>query len=1096
MNNPMDAARCGEVKDAKSPIGTCQLMKPSVQLIPVRYGLVEQLTPTDIKLPYKTKAKPLGIRLLRDGWLYIIVEKKGETLLHEYVVKQGKISKLVWQGSEVASDVRTHSVGEAALIFAKKHTIYAAYSELQWTAVKCSQVIANEKDRQRFMQAINLAAADAMKGGKDLLTSQQANNWLAECAEKMTASEDQPTPYIWEHKPLYKAVDFASLSATVAMQYKEDHLYLILNDDIGVLRDLAEYQNKVAQWLEEWQSDEMRYQKYVEGGYIESQLLLTPQRIDSFAFAVGDTSFAKSLNSVQKSAVIDWLHELDEKYDDMARPTVGEKYRNMKAALGPDLMDKYEDVIHSVKEQYILQNRGGSLLNVSWGDWNAGKDGIRDLIHLDEMRQFLQQERTKLQGWHRMLDAITADRSALFIRFYFAAWYFDSTSSKQLREYLAAEYSCIKDLCWNDTASALVAGTLDKFPWISYPAVFTLSTDAYDKLTQKILDHINKIKSSLTAKESAQEFNNIGTSLNSLVSNEPARLKLTNLDDELKAFHQLTIDSYQPAMTLALADKTQELLHSMSQNLQFDPNSVLRNLNNAGWLELLKAYSVQGVTVTVASAAEATKFESLVTDVSKLRQENTRLSHQIRETFAQHRKKGNSGEPEGVKSLRQSHQAKQDKLSLLEPQIAQSMTPYGEQPGKIGYQIKGLTPEQRAEIKAMALDQQLKKSGKLQFRANGWDALAFMLTCFAVWNAAKTYNDSFDKQKDVSDLDVYRDLLGALGASFGLVQGIKATTNLSALKRVQSGAGKLQYGASLGRWTAGMGLLAYGFSGFFSGIKIVQALKKKELAENTGDTDARNRAIMELAAESGLTTVNGAGFIRTGIIVLSIWNDTRNIPKAMLWATNSGRLLSIGLRVNLIGIAISALQLGTTVIYNMNQRTDYQNWFEKSRWGKKPAFDSLQESNYQLAKLTAKPRANLIELTQGRALSVTLPGISLEQLDDAEVKLAAYWMTDAQSNDWQAYTAALEQQWRCLSEPGEPLQIALLIYPNETNANHGIALELNYRPMPDSNRRETVRFQTESFNRVGALRQVQLFKARNVSEANLRPLTTAQLSFK
>lgn len=80
--------------DAKNPVGACPLMKHKVQLLPLRYGLVERLDPaTELNLPYKLKSRPLGIRLIRDGWLYVIDNSTG--YLHEYRVEHGCVTKFV-----------------------------------------------------------------------------------------------------------------------------------------------------------------------------------------------------------------------------------------------------------------------------------------------------------------------------------------------------------------------------------------------------------------------------------------------------------------------------------------------------------------------------------------------------------------------------------------------------------------------------------------------------------------------------------------------------------------------------------------------------------------------------------------------------------------------------------------------------------------------------------------------------------------------------------------------------------------------------------------------------------------------------------------
>ena len=515
MSTPNDDAKSGQTKDAQDPAGTCPLKKNKIQLVPVRYGLVETLSAKEhTKIPFETESKPLGIRLLRDGWIYVLVKSDSTWILHEYRVEAGEITKLLWQDSEVNSDERTTSIGEANLIFERCDVIYCSYSELQWTAKKCSQVIGSDKDRLRFMQKVNLSGFDAINGGTDLLTPKQASVLIAECSEQpeTNTSDLDYQPYEWEHKSLFRQTDFTTISSSVLAEYREDHLYLVFNDDIGVLRDLASYQGLVAKSLEDWQSDEKQYQKYVEGSYIETQLQISPEKVDALAAMLGNKEFTDELSEYQKESVVNWIQEYDDKRSDYMRPSVGEKYRAMEKVLGDEVMDKYRDLIYDIQEQFDNDLNGVN----SWKIWNAshGKKGIRELIHQDEMEKFLEKERKKLAFWDERLNSISKDRIDLFDRFYFAAWYFDSSTNKQLEELLAAEYSCIQDLCWNDTASLLVAEKLEEMPWVaSYRALFTKSVDEYDKLTEAIGKKINEAKLLAKYQKDLTEINAIGASL-------------------------------------------------------------------------------------------------------------------------------------------------------------------------------------------------------------------------------------------------------------------------------------------------------------------------------------------------------------------------------------------------------------------------------------------------------------------------------------------------------------------------------------------------------------------------------------------------------
>ncbi|MDF6001583.1 hypothetical protein P4050_28120 [Pseudomonas aeruginosa] len=91
-------------------------MNAKVQLLPLRYGLTEGVDPSaELAMPFALKSRPLGLRLVRNGYLYVIDGGTGK--LHEYRIDKGAIDKLLWQDAEVRADVRSRAVGEPQLVF-------------------------------------------------------------------------------------------------------------------------------------------------------------------------------------------------------------------------------------------------------------------------------------------------------------------------------------------------------------------------------------------------------------------------------------------------------------------------------------------------------------------------------------------------------------------------------------------------------------------------------------------------------------------------------------------------------------------------------------------------------------------------------------------------------------------------------------------------------------------------------------------------------------------------------------------------------------------------------------------------------------------
>ena len=117
--------------DAKVALGVCPLSKPTLQLVPLRYGLVDNLAldPADaLPMPYRLSSRPLGVRLPRDGWLYVIDSDTG--VLSEYRLLDGLLTQLLLQGTTVTYVVRQTSIGPPHLIVSRHSTLYVTYAVL------------------------------------------------------------------------------------------------------------------------------------------------------------------------------------------------------------------------------------------------------------------------------------------------------------------------------------------------------------------------------------------------------------------------------------------------------------------------------------------------------------------------------------------------------------------------------------------------------------------------------------------------------------------------------------------------------------------------------------------------------------------------------------------------------------------------------------------------------------------------------------------------------------------------------------------------------------------------------------------------------
>ena len=311
---------------------SCPLLQ-TVHLLPIRYGRVEVApADTDPGYPYSLTSRPLGYRLLRHGYLYVLDADTGE--LHEYLHENGELTG--------------HNGGK--LEYPVSHTLYVAFSELAWTARKKAQVLGDPQERDALLQKVGLSSASPLSGGEYLLTPDQAKQWVAEFAEDYTpdapegAHPQEGEPYHWENQPYYHKSRFGKLIKQQSIDDVSNCLCLVLRDDVGVMLDLAQHQDDVVGWIESWTNEGDDERDYFLGTLIESMTLLDEQGLDAMV-ANSDhpaivsmrqdlEAMPESDRSNTQSALLAALRQLE----DETRPGPND------ASLPPDVKSRVEEI--------------------------------------------------------------------------------------------------------------------------------------------------------------------------------------------------------------------------------------------------------------------------------------------------------------------------------------------------------------------------------------------------------------------------------------------------------------------------------------------------------------------------------------------------------------------------------------------------------------------------------------------------------------------------------------------------------------------------------------------------------------------------------
>ena len=1037
--HPADLAAAAASKSPIGSLGACPLRQTHVQLLPLRYGLVEKpLDPSaELKLPYALTTRPLGIRLLRDGWLYVIDSVTGE--LHEYQVRDGVVSALLHKGAKVTSDQRTPIEERPALIFSRRSTLYVNFAEVQWTAAKCTQVLDNRAERDHFMQLVDLGPVHCQTGGEHLLTVEQGKQWLAEIAtvpaqqaqvaqdreeqdaesppdavllptlHVSDAPEHEREPYLWEKPSRFREAHIGEFLGRVRPAYQDDTLFLVVQDDLGVLRDLAEYQDTVVGWVDDWSNADHNERDYLLACYIESLSQLSPADIGNLAEASDDPPGKALFADLEqlpepdrehtRKALLDYLNKgvkvesldapVPPELEQMRKEAHAEAFKFAKyQGATPDFTAHGRASDEADRRYYTRQHfkvapddfverhlntliklgqeQNKRIIDVLEGSSFSGKRGVNDFIDRPAMDAALFQHRDDLSRWNRLLERITADRTMLVGagRFHRSAWYYDAQDQQQLHQALTTEYACLKDICRSDHASEILLGYLEKHPELTRPLFYTLPLRLQPERAAQYSTLFNA---------GMGMFNNLPHWLGELQKIEQPHLPaLDDLPEHTRAVADAAQHSLSPALNLGLS-RALEGFDLASEKIP-DLDELFRRLPKALHARLLDAAKTTGVTFTVASPAE---HAALQTNLKELLRERDYLKTLTRERNQLTHNKNRQGHkaPRAVE-LQGEIVRVRGQLTQLEGRLAGALSPIAELPDQ-SVRLHGATPAragvtvvfppaQQLEVRSLLKDIRLGVSsvpnGKL-IRSEGMGLLVFLVQGV---NLVSVIRETFGQSRD------QRKLGPLIGASFTTgAAGFTAAQSLSdtALKaRSAALVAGLQHHAlqnvhvQMGKLHVGLGIFTYGF-GFISSVVSLNTHQQNwQQATRSGNAAAQNSAALATAGAAGMTTVNAYGLSHTlhaGYTVLMAKNTA---ARTAAWAAAGTRLSTVFFRFNLAGALFTVLELGGTWMYNRYNISAHDKWLKTTPWSldtDERGDHTLDEYQSYLAYLLHAPYAQL-----------------------------------------------------------------------------------------------------------------------------------------
>ncbi|MES2870432.1 MAG: toxin VasX [Pseudomonadota bacterium] len=1017
-------------EDARTSLGVCPLMKSSVQLVPLRYGLVDNpgLDPSDeIAMPYRLSARPLGFRLLRDGWLYVIDDSTAS--LSEYRVREGLVSEMLWQGTTVGADERLEPIKAPTLIYLKTSTLYVSYSEVQWTAKKCRQVLESPGEREHFMQAVDLSKAHCEAGAPHLLTHDMAEHWLAEVATERLEAEQQSLdsdasladhaaysavqlsaelpaherqPYLWEQPVQFAESSINRLTGCVDPLYRHDVMYLVLDDTLGVLRDLANFQDQVVGWIGDWaaggQQEGNNERDYLLGCYIESLSQLNAPDISALANATDDPAIKAMFTDLQglpdpdrgitEAALLEYLNNgglvtaaqtpvspellvLRKAAEDEAIEFVHSRGLGKAPGTREDTDRRYYTREHfrvapatfvdpHLEALVALGKQRGEHIDDILHGAKLGQRGVNDLIDREAMDRDLATHRAGLVRWNQLLDCITADRVALVTSgaFHKAAWYFDPLHSPHIHHAFTLEYACLKDICRSDEASEQLFAFTEREPQFSRPLYYTLP---FSEQTGLWVQYAFLTAAGVTLLNNAPDY------LAGLRRLEQGRLPaLDDMDDGVRRVANAASNTLTPALNRGLEKLLGDFDGLFKGQAIPDMDELLRRLPIALKSRILQAAKTEGVTFHFATAQEKASLRETLNDVLGKRQSMAWLKKERALSNRQngHKSSKSQGLLADIKYLRWQ-------LDLEEGRLAASISPitelpdeharlYGSTPGRAGLTVI-FPPEGRRQVAGL-MDNFRKGVGNAPVMNVLGDGAALLLFVAQAVNLVQLYKEMRAAEpNDRQLMPMVSALLATGAAGFAAAQGVfdtalgaqaaKLGEDLmpSALSKLQVTMGKLHVG--LGGFTYLFGFIAAAISFNGSHSNWVQAVR-------SGNRGAQHGAMLSMVGAGGLALSNAYGLgntLRAGYLVVMA---AKGAARDAAWAAAGVRLGSVFFRSSLVGGLFTLLELAGVWLYNRYNLSAHDKWLECTPWGKdvtKRKTGTLENFQRYLSELLQAP---------------------------------------------------------------------------------------------------------------------------------------------
>ncbi|QXO15649.1 toxin VasX [Vibrio ostreae] len=265
MSGAMNSAKSGQTKDSQDPAGTCPLKLSKLQLIPVRYALVEsqpEHPAISSRLKPEVSYRHVGVRPIDEGYIYLIHSQRQDIIYVYHIQPDGKVIKLEQQQlvDGQSGEEYVYLESEQGLFVAREGTIEVLFSPTKISPKLQSQLLDSENLRAKMMQTCDVGSFSCLTGSRHLLPTSALESNMADCNPE---NSDYEEAYRWcwlKDKP--QQVDPNELLSQIEPEFELDSAVLILEDPMGVMTELSNCDNSIINMEVEWFQQDNNRAKY------------------------------------------------------------------------------------------------------------------------------------------------------------------------------------------------------------------------------------------------------------------------------------------------------------------------------------------------------------------------------------------------------------------------------------------------------------------------------------------------------------------------------------------------------------------------------------------------------------------------------------------------------------------------------------------------------------------------------------------------------------------------------------------------------------------------------------------------------------------